>query len=141
MRGNHAADQVLACRITSNRFKGPMLYDCAVRVPLIMRWPGHLPAGERRPELVQWIDLTSTFTDLAGLPPMAGAQGTSLLPLAQGEDGASARGWALCQYRDSGHPYDPPVHLTMLRAGDHKLIVHHGPPATSRGRTGERAAA
>jgi hypothetical protein len=25
----------------------------------------------------------------------------------------------------------------MLRAGDHKLIVHHGPPATSRERTGE----
>ncbi len=28
--------------------KGPMLYEGAVRVPLIMRWPGVLPAGERR---------------------------------------------------------------------------------------------
>jgi len=25
----------------------------------------------------------------------------------------------------------------MLRRGDHKLIVHHGPPATARRRTGE----
>ncbi len=117
--------------------KGPMLYEGAVRVPLIMRWPGHLPAGEQRPELVQWIDLTSTFTDLAGLAPMPTAQGTSLLPLARGDADAEPRGWALCQYRNSGHPYDPPVHLTMLRAGDRKLIVQHGPPASARRRTGE----
>ena len=117
--------------------KGPMLYDAAVRVPLIMRWPGRLPAGERRSELVQWIDLTSTFTDLAGLEPMPTAQGASLLPLARGDADAVSRGWALCEYRNSGHPYDPPVHMTMLRTGDHKLIVQHGPPATSRERTGE----
>lgn len=116
--------------------KGPMLYDCAVRVPLIMRWPGHLPTGERKSELVQWIDLTSTFIDLAGLDPMPTAQGTSLLPLARGEE-SDIRGWALCEYLDSGHPYDPPVYMTMLRTGDHKLIVQHGPPATTRERTGE----
>jgi arylsulfatase len=117
--------------------KGPMLYDCAVRVPLIMRWPGRLPAGERRPELVQWIDLTSTFLDVAGLEPMPTAQGTSLLPIARGDDGTEPRGWALCEYINSGHPYDPPIYLTMLRTGDHKLIVQHGPPATCRERTGE----
>lgn len=117
--------------------KGPMLYEGAVRVPLILRWPGRLPAGERRSELVQWIDLTTTFTDLAGLPPLPAAQGMSLLPLARGDEGATVRGWAISQYRDSGHPYDPPVHMTMLRAGDHKLIVQHGPPASARQRTGE----
>lgn len=117
--------------------KGPMLYDAAVRVPLIMRWPGQLPKGERRSELVQWIDLTTTFTDLAGLPAMPTAQGSSLLPLARGDADADARGWAMCQYRNSGHPYDPPVHMTMLRTGDHKLIVQHGAPASDRPRTGE----
>jgi choline-sulfatase len=117
--------------------KGPMLYDCAVRVPLIMRWPGRLPAGERRSELVQWIDLTSTFLDVVGMEAMPTAQGTSLLPLARGDAGAESRGWALCEYINSGHPYDPPIYLTMLRTGDHKLIVQHGPPATCRERTGE----
>jgi arylsulfatase len=43
----------------------------------------------------------------------------------------------LCEYRDSGHPYDPPVHTTMLRTGPYKLIVFHGSPSTSRNRTGE----
>ena len=117
--------------------KGPMLYDCAVRVPLIMRWPGKLPAGERRSELVQWIDLTTTFTDLAGLEPMPTAQGTSLMPLARDDDDAESRGWAICEYLNSGHAYDPPVFMTMLRTGNHKLIVQHGPPATARERTGE----
>ena len=117
--------------------KGPMLYEPAVRVPLIMRWPGHLPAGERRGVLVEWIDLNPTFLELAELPPLPGNQGINLLPLANGDAHAQARGWALCEYLNSGHPYDPPVYLTMLRTERHKLIVQHGPPATSRLRTGE----
>jgi len=117
--------------------KGPMLYDCAVRVPLIMRWPGHLPAGERRSDLVQWIDLTSTFIELAGLEPMPTCHGMSLLPLARGDTDAQSRGWAICEYLNSGHPYDPPVYLTMLRTGNHKLVVEHGPPALERPHRGE----
>ena len=117
--------------------KGPMLYDGAVRVPLILRWPGHLPAGERRSDLVEWIDLCSTVLDAADAPALPGDQGMSLLPLARGDADASTRGWALCEYRDSGHPYDPPVHATMLRQDRYKLIVHHGPPSTDRDRTGE----
>ena len=52
-------------------------------------------------------------------------QGSSLLPLLSG-DGDGWRDWALCQYRDSGHSYDPPVHVTMLRHDRWKLVVHHG---------------
>ncbi len=117
--------------------KGPMLYEPAVRVPLILRWPGQLPAGERRADLVQWIDLNSTFLDAADLDPLPGNQGQSLLPLARGDADAETRGWALCEYLNSGHPYDPPVFLTMLRHDRYKLIVEHGPPATTRTRTGE----
>lgn len=50
---------------------------------------------------------------------------------------ARARGWALSEYRNSGHPYDPAVHLTMLRRDQWKLVVQHGSPATSRERPGE----
>ncbi len=117
--------------------KGPMMYEGAVRVPLILRWPGRLPAGARRTELVQWLDLCATVMEAAGAPPLPRDQGRSLLPLARGDAGAAGRGWALCEYRDSGHPYDPPVHITMVRRGRHKLIVHHGDPATARSRTGE----
>ena len=118
-------------------FKGPMMYEGAVRVPLIMRWPGRLPAGERRGDLVEWIDLSPTFLGLAGLPPLHANQGRDLIPLARGDADAEPPGWALCEYLNSGHPYDPPILLTMLRTGPYKLVVQHGPPATDRPRTGE----
>lgn len=117
--------------------KGPMMYEGAVHVPLILRWPGHLPMGERRSQLVQWIDLSPTFLEAAGLSPQPRIQGQSLLPLARGDTDAPVRGWALCEYRNSGRPYDPPVHATMLRKESYKLVVYHGMPATARSRSGE----
>jgi arylsulfatase A-like enzyme len=106
-----------------------------VHVPLLLNWRGRLPAGERRSGFVSLIDLCATALDAAGLPDLPTSQGMSLLPVARGE--ATGRDYALCEYRNSGHPYDPPVHVTMLRQGRHKLVVHHGPPATARPRTGE----
>ncbi len=119
--------------------KGPMFYEGAVRVPLILRWPGRLPTGETRGDLVQWLDLAPTLMDAAGLPPFPGHQGASLLPLARADADAAAlwRDWAICTYRNSGHPYDVPVLASMLRHGPHKLVVHHGPPASARERGGE----
>lgn len=117
--------------------KGPMMYEGAVRVPLILRWPGQLPAGERRDELVQWIDLCPTLLEAAGLPRLPRNQADSLLGLARGEQEGQWRDWALCEYRNSGHPYEPSVHATMLRHGRYKLVVYHGAPGTTRSRTGE----
>ncbi len=117
--------------------KGPKIYECADRDPLLMRWPAGLPAGERRAELVQWIDLASTFLAAAGAPPLPRGQGLDVLPLARGEQDAPVRGWALCEYRNSGHPYPEPVHTTMLRRDHWKIVVYHGAPSTTRARTGE----
>lgn len=114
--------------------KGPMMFDCSVRVPLLVRWPGVIEPGSRFDELVQWIDLAPTFLEAAGLPPMPGQQGSSLLGVVRGE---GSRGWALSEHRNSSHPYDPVVHTTMLRHDRWKLVVHHGSPATTRDRTGE----
>jgi arylsulfatase A-like enzyme len=61
---------------------GYQLYDEAVRVPLVMRLPGALPAGRRVMETaVSLADVTPTIVDLLGLPPISGADGTSLVPL------------------------------------------------------------
>lgn len=116
--------------------KGPMLYDACTRVPLIMRWPGRIPAGTVVDELVQWIDLPATFLDVASCPAMPTCQGASLMTLIAG----TAQNWrdfALCEYRDSGHGAHPPVMTTMLRHGDWKLVVWHGDPAAGRAREGE----
>lgn len=115
--------------------KGPMMYDCSIKVPLLIRMPGRIAAGTRIAELVEWIDLTATLTDVAGAD-LPGCQGSSLLGLAK-RTTTTHRGFALSEYRNSGHPYDPPVHTTMVRRGNIKIITHHGQPSSSRERTGE----
>lgn len=116
--------------------KGPMMFDCSVRVPLLVRWPGQVPPGTVREELVEWIDLAPTLLAAAGAPPLPRQQGRDLGPLWRGE-AFEDRDWVLSEYRDSCFPYDPPVHTTMLRHGDWKVVVHHGAPASARERDGE----
>jgi len=61
------------------------LYDDTFHVPLIMRYPGHLPAGQRVASLVEaGVDLVPTILELLNLPPMAEAEGQSLVPLVKG---------------------------------------------------------
>lgn len=72
-------------------FDKRFMYEESMRTPLLMR----LPAGfEHRGEigqLVQNIDYTPTFLDLAGLPIPEDIQGVSLLPLLKGENPADWR--------------------------------------------------
>ena len=60
------------------------VYDAALHVPMMLWWPGHLPAAKRIGSLVRGIDLAPTLLDLAGVPPLAGAAGRSLMPLVHG---------------------------------------------------------
>jgi choline-sulfatase len=59
------------------------VYESVLHVPMIVWWPGHLGPARVAPP-VRGIDLAPTLLDLAGMPPLAGAQGQSLLPLARG---------------------------------------------------------
>ena len=67
------------------------LYDTNVRVPLIMRLPGRLPAGQVVTPMVSWLDVAPTVLDLAGLPTLsavAGLHGRSLTTTIRGESPA-----------------------------------------------------
>ena len=43
------------------------------RVPLMARWPGHIPAHSRRKELFTQVDFMATFAEVAGVAMPAGA--------------------------------------------------------------------
>lgn len=60
---------------------GTTLYEEAVRVPLLVRWPARLPQGVRSPAPVSLIDVFPTLAALLGLEPPAAAHGVAL-PLA-----------------------------------------------------------
>ena len=68
---------------------GHSLYEETIRVPLVLHYPGHLPAGRRVSERVSLIDLGPTLLDLIDVPPVPAFQGTSLLPTLEGAGPAS----------------------------------------------------
>ena len=69
---------------------GLHLYEEAVRVPLVFRWPGSLPAGARLPGPVEHVDLVPTVLDLLGVPRgQDELQGQSLAPALRGGTGTA----------------------------------------------------
>jgi arylsulfatase A-like enzyme len=57
-----------------------------VREPFLIRWPGHISAGARVPQIAGAIDLLPTLADLAGIPIASTKplDGLSLKPLLMG---------------------------------------------------------
>ncbi|MFI6347068.1 sulfatase [Streptomyces sp. NPDC050560] len=108
--------------------KGPYFYEAAVRVPLIVSFPGRVPPGRRAPELVELVDIAPTLLDAAGLPRTPGMQGRSLWPRLSGQDDtAEPREDVYCEYYNAmpWHP-DPKPQATMIRTAAHKLVAFHG---------------
>lgn len=55
------------------------LYDEAVRVPMVVSWPGHIAAHRTdTTHLVSGLDVMPTLCDYAGIEPPKGTRGTSL---------------------------------------------------------------
>ncbi len=120
-----------------------LVYEPAVRVPLIMRGPG-VPAGERRGQLVTNADLSPTILEVAGASPAKPQDGRSLLPLLadrglewgrdlliEGMDGYSVVGYeALRTYRYLYARYSTGEReLYDLERDPHQLTSVHTDPA------------
>ncbi|MCX7014290.1 MAG: sulfatase-like hydrolase/transferase [Candidatus Sumerlaeota bacterium] len=64
-----------------SKFRGKAKpYANAFRTPLIVHWPKKIKAGQVCDALVSGVDLPVTLLDLAGAPPIPGAQGVSVAP-------------------------------------------------------------
>ncbi|HPN34616.1 MAG TPA: sulfatase-like hydrolase/transferase [bacterium] len=63
------------------------LYDSGLRVPLLIRWPGHLQPGSATDRLVSFVDFAPTVLSVAGVPVPKHMQGKAFL----GEQAKSAR--------------------------------------------------
>jgi choline-sulfatase len=100
------------------RFEKHCFYDNAVKVPLIFRWPGHLPKDRRVLEPVELVDLFPTLLELAGQPLPPDLHGRSLKPMALGEAGAKGRDVVVSEYLENEE--------AMARSSRYKLIVGTG---------------
>ncbi len=92
-------------------------YEGGVRVPCVMRWPGHIPAGSVCSEAAMSIDLFPTFARLAGakVPSDRIIDGMDIWPLVAGTPGAVCPHEAIFYYRGD--------RLQAVRSGKWKLIL------------------
>ena len=92
-------------------------YEAAAHVPLLVRWPGRVPAGgvDDTHLVNNGIDLLPTLCDLAGAALPAGLPGRSIRPLAQAE---AAPAWPEYIAGET-------VSGRMLRSARYKYCVYH----------------
>jgi len=97
-------------------------WEGGMRVPLIARWPGRIPAGRECHEPVSAIDFLPTFAALAGagaaVPADRPIDGRDISPLLLGEPGARSPHEALYYYNGNS--------LDAVRMGRWKLFVGRG---------------
>ena len=109
--------------------KGPYFYDAAVKVPLIISWPGRFPSGRRSRAMVELMDIAPMLLDAAGLPRYEGMQAKSLWSLLSEPDADldEHHESVYCEYQN-GQPVEiePSPFATMLRTHRHKIVVAHG---------------
>ena len=102
-------------------------YEDSARVPLILSWPGTLPAGQRCALVVSALDLTATLLDALGVLPLPNAAGRSFLRQITREERADA--WedvAFSEYCSDEYAPEGGCYQRMVRAGRWKLIYYHG---------------
>jgi len=93
-------DTLIVLTSDSGRFLGEhgltdkrAAYEESIRIPLVLSWPGVIPANERRAELASNLDLLPTLVELAGSTVPQGLDGRSLVPLLEARDGQPVAGW------------------------------------------------
>jgi arylsulfatase A-like enzyme len=96
-------------------WKGRMLYDHLIRVPMIVRYPKEVPAGKVISDLCQVTDVMPTLLDFARIPIPYGVQGKSLRPVLRQE----AISW-----RDA--VFSEVMDMKMIRDYYWKLIFYPG---------------
>ena len=110
--------------------KGPFAYDCSVRVPLIVSWPGHFKQGLVSDALVELVDIVPTLLEAAGMEIPNRVQGESLYDICTGDaEPHQHKDYVYAEYYVA-QPFhkaiSPDPLLTMVRTRTHKLAVFAG---------------
>jgi arylsulfatase A len=65
-----------------------MVYEGGIRVPMVARWPGRIPAGTVSAHASAFEDYLPTFAAMAGVAPPTGSDGLSMLAALEGRGSA-----------------------------------------------------
>jgi arylsulfatase A-like enzyme len=103
---------------------GDDLYDPSLRVPFVLRWPGHLTAGLRVSCEVSTVDVAPTVLDLLGLVSGQPRDGRTLAPLLQGQP---CQDDLVVSTTVAARSVPTPPIDHALRTQDRKVIAHGDP--------------
>jgi arylsulfatase A-like enzyme len=100
------------------RFEKHCGYDPALRVPLIMRWPGRIRAGGVVRDLTESVDVPHTILDMLGAPPLPIRHGRSLRRYLEGKRPDSVRDHIFSEYLENEEAF--------IRTPTHKYVFCSG---------------
>ena len=95
-------------------------YDGGLRVPFMVRWPGHIKPGTRCDDARLVFDLFPTFLELAGVRPAGDLDAVTLVPLLAGKEMTMRRDLYFTR-REGGIAYGGKSYQALIR-GYWKLL-------------------
>jgi arylsulfatase A-like enzyme len=108
-------------------FDKRFMYEESLSTPLVMRFPGVIPAGKRVNDMVVNIDMTPTLLSIANTAVPPDIQGESMLPLLTGKKGAKPWRTAMYyRYYEYPEPHAVSPHLG-IRTQRYKLMRFEKP--------------
>jgi len=99
--------------------KAVHMYEDLVRVPMLVRWPGHVPAGATSDALQGLIDLPTTFLAASGIDVPGQMQGVNQLDVWRGS-ADSARDDVIIEHRHQ----PTAVHMRSFVTSQYKITVY-----------------
>ena len=108
-------------------------YEDSVKVPMIISWPGIIPAGHRNQRVTNHFDLNETLLSAGEAPSLPKSNGRNLLELISNPNDSNWNDLVFSEY--CTEPFDE-AHSDgektwqqrMVRHGKWKLIYYHGMP-------------
>lgn len=101
--------------------KGPFHYEDLIRVPMVVRQPGIVPARQTSDSLQSLVDFPQTFLEAVGRDAPSIMQGVSQWPAWKGEV-PHVRDWAMVENRHN----PTTVHLRTFVGQRYKLTLYRG---------------
>ncbi|MGN7356649.1 sulfatase family protein [Paenibacillus sp. SAF-054] len=101
--------------------KGAFHYEDLIRVPFMVRYPGHIPAGEVKTDMQSLVDLAPTFLSMCGIPVPGSMTGKVQSSVWLGSDN-KVRDHVICE----NHHEPTTIHLKTYVEQRYKITVYFG---------------
>jgi len=106
-------------------FDKRLMYDEALRMPLVVSYPARISPGEPVEQLVTNVDFAQTILDAAGVAPHERMQGVSFLPQLTAESAAVTRDAVYYRYYENDDQFHHALAHYGIRTDRYKLIYFY----------------